>query len=362
VWGIGSLFRRRWLEIAWGVFAAANLVTIVLFTRWETIPFHFIWVSLTLLYGSRVWGLRATVALVTVVSVLTAGALIWTVTRGHEHIDEVAEVPLMAAMFVAMMWHARRTQRAMEDVGRLAESEHRLHEREREFVRDASHELRTPITIARGHAELIRSAAPEGQAGADAEVILDELSRLTRVSDRLLILTAATHPDFLRRNSVHVEPFIVEIVKRWSAAAARRWQVEVGTDGEVDVDKERLRLALDALIENAVEHTGEDDGVTVIARADRDALVIEVSDTGQGIPDDHLERIFDRFARADGGRSRDRGGTGLGLAIVKALVEAHGGSVSAESRVGAGSRFRIRLPGFTPSLKVLDRQARASVR
>jgi signal transduction histidine kinase len=361
VWDIGSLFRRRWPEITWGVFAGANLVTIVFFTRWETIPFHLIWVSLTLLYGLRVWSLRGTVAIVTIVSVVTAGALIWTVARGHEHPDEVAEVPLMAAMFVAMMWHARRRESAMDEVRRLAESEHRLLERERVFVRDASHELRTPITIARGHAELVRAADPEGQAGADAAVVLDELSRLARISDRLLILTAATHRAFLKLDGVQVEPFLVEIVRRWSAAASRRWQVEVSADGEVHADEERLRMALDALIENAVEYTAEDDRVAVTARPDHGGLVIEVSDSGQGIPGDHLERIFDRFARPDGGRSRDRGGTGLGLAIVKALVEAHGGAVTAESRVGRGTTFRVRLPGFTGE-EATESQSRAFAR
>ena len=156
--GIGSTLRRRWVEVAWGVFAAANVTAIVLMSRWETIPFHFVWVSLTLVYGFRHWRFRTTMLLLLVVIASTGAALAVSIARGHQGPDELAEVPLMAAMFLAMVWHAVRRQAAVEEAGRLAASEHRLLMGQREFVRDASHELRTPITVARGHAELIRDA------------------------------------------------------------------------------------------------------------------------------------------------------------------------------------------------------------
>ena len=111
-------------------------------------------------------------------------------------------------------------------------------------------------------------------------------------------------------------------------------------------DLERLELVLDSLIENAVRFTDEQDEVHVQARPDRDGLVIQVSDTGVGIPPEQLPRIFERFARADASRGRGSGGTGLGLAMVRAIVEAHGGSVSVTSRLGVGTTFTIRLPGF----------------
>ena len=161
--GIGSTLRRRWVEVAWGVFAAANVTAIVLMSRWETIPFHFVWVSLTLVYGFRRWRFRTTMLLLLVVIASTGAALAVSIARGHQGPDELAEVPLMAAMFLAMVWYAVRRQAAVEEAGRLAASEHRLLMGQREFVRDASHELRTPITVARGHAELIRDASIGGQ-------------------------------------------------------------------------------------------------------------------------------------------------------------------------------------------------------
>jgi two-component system, OmpR family, sensor kinase len=347
MWDIGSRLRRHWLEVAWGLFAAANLMVIVFLDHWETIPFHFIWVSLTLVYGLRVWTVRTTATVLAAVMVTTGLALGWTVSHGGERPDELAEVPLMAAMFVAMVWYARRRQSAMEEVRRLAESEHRLREREREFVRDASHELRTPITIARGHTELIRSHG-DRQSTQDAEVVLDELNRLSRISERLLILAAAEHPDFLRPVPLQFDELVIDVARRWSAAASRRWRVDIAAEGSLLGDEERLAAALDALVENAVKFTVEDDQISLTGRSDDGHAVIEISDEGEGIPSDQLERVFDRFARADLGRTRGSGGTGLGLPIARAIVEAHHGSISVQSDQEAGTTFVVCLPGFTP--------------
>jgi len=343
---IGFKLRKHWVEIAWGLFAVANAAVIVVLSKWTTVPFHFIWVSLTLVYGYRVWSTRATWSVLAGVTLVTGVALVWSVTRVDERPDELTEVPLMAAMFVAMVWHARRARAASEEVQRLAESEHRLLERQREFVRDASHELRTPITVARGHAELIRSAQCPPQAAEDLEIVLDELDRLSRVSERLLILAGAEHPNFLRRRPVALGKLLAGMNRRWSAAVPRRWNVRVAGDGTVLADEERLGFAIDALIENAVKFTREGDQITVVGGGAGNEAVIEVSDNGEGIPLDRQDAIFDRFTRVDSGRSRASGGTGLGLAIVKAIVEAHGGTVTVQSEPGKGSTFRISLPFF----------------
>jgi two-component system OmpR family sensor kinase len=346
MWDIGSKLRKHWLEVAWALFAAGNLAVILVLDQWETIPFHFIWVSLTILYGVRVWSTRTTATVLAMVMLTTGMALLWTVSHGAERPDELTEVPLMAAMFAAMVWHARRRQSAMEETSRLAESERRHREREREFVRDASHELRTPITIARGHAELIRSHG-EGQAAADAEVVLDELNRLSRVSERLLILAGAEHPDFLRLAPVQLDELVLDVGRRWSVAAARRWKVDILAEGSVPGDEERLAVALDALVENAVKFTEEGDQIGLVGRSDDGHAVIEISDVGEGIPQDQLDRVFDRFARADSERTRGKGGTGLGLPIARAIIEAHQGSIDVRSQPGSGTTFTVHLPGFT---------------
>ena len=359
---IGSTLRRRWVEVAWGLFAAANVVVILMLSQWETIPFHFVWVSLTLVYGIRLWRLRTTMFVLLVVMAVTGAALAWSIARGHQGPDELAEVPLMAAMFLAMVWHAERRQSAIEETARLAESEHRLLMGQREFVRDASHELRTPITVARGHAELIRDADLNGQVAKDAEVILDELGHLSSLSERLLILTTAGHPGFLSMTSIPVVPFIEGLVRRWTPTAARDWQVRIAARGTILADPERLGTALDGVLENAVKATDEGDTIRVSCRAEGDDLVIEVADEGRGIAPEDLPRIFDRFAKVEADRARSNGGTGLGLSITKAIVQAHGGAIDVMSEEGLGATFRIELGGFraVPSPSVALRDAALS--
>jgi signal transduction histidine kinase len=312
---------------------------------YQTIPFHFIWVSLTLLYGFRPWNLRTTAAVLVAVIIVTSIALGWAAAHSEHGYDELAEIPMMAAMFVAMVWHARRREAARREVERMAVSEHRLREAESAFVRDASHELRTPITIARGHLELAHGLERGNeQALHSIDIALDELNRLSQVSERLLILAAAAHPDFIRLSPMSVDQLVEDTVGRWSVTARRQWQLRIAANGAILGDRDRLECALDALVENAVKSTHEEDRIVVAARAEGDSVVIEVADTGEGIPPDQLGRIFDRFARVQSDRGRRNGGTGLGLPIVKAIAEAHGGSVEARSVPREGATFSIRLP------------------
>jgi len=346
---IGSALRRRGVEIGWAAFALAAAAFTIVMTRWETIPFHLIWVSLAIVYGFRVWKTSTTAAVLGAVMAATGAALIWTVARGHEAPDEVAEVPLMASMFIAMAWHAKRRQRAVEEAQRAAATERKVLERQREFVRDASHELRTPITVARGHAELIRRMSEDPRSRADADVIVSELDRLSRTSDGLLTLAAADHPSFLSTAAVDVGELLMETVARWGPAAERDWRVAVDAEGTITIDRGRMETVLDALIENAVHASEPGSPIRVSARADGGWLIVAVSDHGVGIGPEELPHIFDRFSRRDTGRGRASGGTGLGLAIVEAIARAHGGSVEAASEPGRGTTIGVRLPGFTPA-------------
>src|SRR5439155_27197889 len=156
-------------------------------------------------------------------------------------------------------------------------------------------------------------------------------------------LAAAEHPGFLHKSEVDMEPLVVETLRRWSPTP-RRWTLGEIDEATVDADLDRFQLALDALIENAVKHTGSEDAIELTLSREADMAVVAVSDTGSGIPPEVLDRIFDRFARADPARNRDRGGVGLGLSLVRAIAEAHGGSVRVQSTLGRGSSFELRLP------------------
>src|SRR5438105_6935286 len=140
--------RLHWLDVGWALFSLANLGGMLLFGTWETVPFHFIWVSLTIVYGFRVWTLRPTIWTLAAVMATTGAFIYIDYVRGAQPIHEITEVPLMAAMFLAMVWHARRRLAATREIRLMYEANARLLEREQRFIQDASHELRTPITVA----------------------------------------------------------------------------------------------------------------------------------------------------------------------------------------------------------------------
>jgi len=322
----------------------ANLAAMALWPEWETVPFHFIWVSLTILYGFRVWSARPTLWALGAVVLTTGIVLYHDHAIGAQPLDELTEVPLMASMFLAMVWHARRHLAATERVRRLCEQNLRLLRREHAFLQEASHELRTPITIALGHAELIQGAQHDPLVSEDARVVVEELQRLGRLADRLLTLASVEQPGFLRLTRVDLVPFIVELAHRWSPTP-RRWRLESLDEAIVRADPDRLQLALDAIVENAVKHTGPEDSICFSVDRREDRITISVADSGSGIAPGDLGRIFDRFSRAAASGREARGqGSGLGLSIAKAVVEAHFGSIEVDSRQGQGSTFRISLP------------------
>jgi signal transduction histidine kinase len=340
-----------WVDVAWGVFSVANLIAITFFAEWETVPFHFIWISLTLLYGFRVWSIKPTMWVLAVVMVTTFAAISWDVFRGRQSVDELNEVPLMAAMFGMMVWHAQRRLTAYRVSARISAENARLLATQRRFLQDASHQLRTPITIALGHAELLASElAGSGRAEErDIGVVVGELVRLRRLSERLLMIAAAEDPDFLRPEPVALDRFTMDVLRRWMPTAERRWQLGRLDEVVVDADRERLGLAMDALLENAIRHTQDGDVIqlSVLSAGDGSAARMIIADTGTGIPLSERDHIFDRFR--SGSDLGDGRRTGLGLALVRAVARAHGGDALVHSTPGRGSEFELVLPVTAPA-------------
>jgi signal transduction histidine kinase len=337
------------VDLAWVAFWAVNLVAIVVFSHWETVPFHFIWISLTLLYGFRVWSTRPTAWVLAAVMATTFAAISWDVFHGAQTADELNEVPLMAAMFWMMVWHAQRRLAADTERDLVSEENARLLATQRRFLQDASHQLRTPITIALGHAELLASDLAGRVEARDIDVVVGELTRLRRLGERLLMIAASEDPDFLHPEPVALDQFTLEAFRKWMPTTRRRWTLGQLDSVLVTADRERLGLAVDALLENAVRHTGEGEEIQLSVTRDRDGDTARmiVADHGEGILPAELNRIFDRFR--SGSQLGGARGTGLGLALVRAVAHAHGGEVRVRSTPGEGSEFELVLPVPRPA-------------
>ncbi len=334
-----------WIDLAWVVLWLLGLAGILIFDRWEAIPFHLIWITFALLYSFRVRTTGATMWVLAAMVVTTFAAISTDVLRGAQPADELTEVPLMAAMFWVMMWHGRRRQVANEKSVRASEENERLLVMQQRFLQDASHQLRTPITIALGHSELLARHLVDNQDKRDINVVVGELNRLRLLSERLLLIAASANPEFLQPEPVDLTEFAADVLWRWRPTARRHWQLRRLDEATVSADRERLGLAVDALLENAVQHTRQGDTIrlSVVGRPDGARLVVE--DTGSGIGPAELTHIFERFAT--GSQAAGRRGTGLGLALVRAVAEGHGGEIAAYSALGQGSRFELTLPLLT---------------
>ncbi|HMD93086.1 MAG TPA: HAMP domain-containing sensor histidine kinase [Trebonia sp.] len=341
--------RSKW-DIVWVVFVALNLAAMRLLPGWQTVPFLAIWVSLTLIYGFRLWRMQPAILTLTVLTLATGGIIGIQVIKGQQDADYLAEVPLIALMFLVMVWHGQRRLHALEErlgaldeVERVSRENLRLLEQQRMFLLDASHELGTPITVALGHAELIEQSASDKEVTEDARVVVGELGRLRTLAARLLLLASAGSPGFLDLGPVAADSVVMEALDRWGYTP-RRWRLGEVADATVRGDHDRLAVALDALIENAIAHTAPDDLIELSARVEEGGVVFAVADSGCGIPEADLERIFGRFSRATPYRSREVGGFGLGLPTVQAIAEAHQGAVRVHSTVGEGATFELVIP------------------
>ncbi|HEX9248345.1 MAG TPA: ATP-binding protein, partial [Gemmatimonadaceae bacterium] len=221
----------------------------------------------------------------------------------------------------------------------------------RDFVANVSHELRTPLTIIGGFAETLQDRdVPPAMRAEFAKTIFSNAQRMQRIVDELLDLSRIETGHWKPRPQlIRIADVASEVFGRVGASANAKsitLDIEIEPEAEtIYADRTALEQILLNLLENAIRHTGEGGRITIRTTRDGDGVSLAVGDTGSGIPPEHLPRIFERFYRADSGRSREAGGTGLGLAIVRHLVEAHGGTVRADSTVGVGTTVSIFFPG-----------------
>ena len=299
-----------------------------------------------------------TLVIVSLVGLLLAGAGAYLVSG--RILAPVRLVRLAAAEINEKDLTRRILVHGRDDISALAEQFNAMLDRlsaafasQRQFVDDASHELRTPITIVRGHLELMGDDPAE--RAQVFRLVTDELDRMSRIVDDLLLLAKAPRPDFVRYERVSVAELTIDIHAKVRALGERRWLLDAVGEGIAELDPQRITQAMAALAHNAVGHTGPGAVIRVGSalhpdRYGRAVVSLWVTDTGPGVQPQDAEAIFERFSR--GPRPRDHGGdrpgAGLGLAIVRAIAEAHHGVVRLTSEPGHGATFGIELPVTAP--------------
>ncbi|MER5491802.1 ATP-binding protein [Streptomyces sp. NPDC002490] len=231
-----------------------------------------------------------------------------------------------------------------DDIAALAETFNAMLDRlerafaaQREFVDDAGHELRTPITIVRGHLELMGDDPAEREE--TVRIVLEELERMSRIVEDLLLLAKAERPDFVAPEPVQLGELTADVFVKARALGERTWLLGSIADAEVRLDAQRITQAMVQLAQNAVQHTVTGQQVTIGSRIEEGRVELYVADGGPGVQPQDAQVIFERFRRGTARRGARATGAGLGLAIVRAIAEGHGGRVELRTTEGGGATF-----------------------
>lgn len=297
---------------------------------------------------SRVrWALLASVLLALALAAISGGAVV------RNALSPVSQLVRITRSIEASSDLSRRVgyKGPPDEIGELATTfdhmiEHldRVFQSQRDFVADASHELRGPLTVIRGNLDLLRRNLGAENRRESVRAIQRETARMVKIVDDLLLLAEAQSAQPAQEQKVALREIVLEELSRAKTLAGKRTiTVDRLEDLVIMGDAQRLKQLLANLVDNAIKHTSEQGTIIFSLFKDGEWARLEVADNGIGIAPEHLPHLFDRFYRIDKARSRASGGTGLGLPIVKAVAEQHGGKVSAASELGKGSTFSVWL-------------------
>jgi len=332
----------RLIDVLLTVFVLAMLVAMNLMIGREVVPYHLLFLGLTLVYGFRVWPLKPTLLITFVITLVTGWILVQHQLQDGSSRAEWAEIPLMPMLFLAMVWHARRRVAAQQQVEVMAEERLAVFDRERQFFREASHAMRTPVTIARGHLELLEPVVVGTESKEDLAIIFHQVDRLAALSTRLLALAKLDSGRAVRHRELDLSELLGQIGKNWRDSADRDWVIDRLPSMPAHADPVWLELALDALIENAVHFTRPRDRIRLSGGTSGQWFVISVADSGPGIRTEDLPHVFDRFWHRRPPSAPM--GSGLGLPMALATVKAHGGRITASRAPEGGALFELTLP------------------
>ncbi|MDX2935810.1 HAMP domain-containing histidine kinase [Streptomyces ipomoeae] len=280
------------------------------------------------------------------VALLMATGIAWVVAG--RILKPVRLVRATAAQLTEQDLTRRIPVHGRDDVAALAETFNAMLDRlerafaaQRQFVDDAGHELRTPITIVRGHLELMGD--DPGEREETIRLVTDELDRMSRIVEDLLLLAKAERPDFVRPEPVQLAELTADVYVKARTLGERDWQLAEVADREAELDPQRITQAMVQLAQNAVQHTTTGQTIRIGSRAEGSAVELYVVDSGPGVQPQDAQVIFERFRRGTARRGARGSGAGLGLSIVRAIAEAHGGRVRLHDTEGGGATFVLTL-------------------
>jgi len=276
--------------------------------------------------------------LVAVVGWLVAGRLLRPLRSLREATQRISETDLSERIPV----------QGNDDVSELTRTYNSMLDRlesaldtQRRFLDDAGHELRTPLTIVRGHVELL-DASDSAEVEETRALLLDEIDRMSRMVEDLILLSKAKRPDFLIVDVIDLGTFTRDVLEKVRTLGERQWTSDDVGEGPFIGDAQRLTQALVELAYNAVKFSPEGSRISLGSKWHADEVRLWVADEGAGLESTEIDHVFARFGRASSGRGVD--GSGLGLSIVSAIAQAHGGRVEVGTSLGAGSTFTVVVP------------------
>jgi two-component system OmpR family sensor kinase len=287
-----------------------------------------------------------TYAIVALLSLLLITALAWTQSGRllaplrtlRETADEVSDSDLSRRLPVS----------GNDDITALTRTVNGMLDRlesafvgQRQFLDDAGHELKTPLTVLRGHLELLDVGSPE-EIAETRELLLDEVDRMARLVGDLILLAKSDRPDFVRRRPVDLTGLTVDVLAKARGLGDRRWSLDETASVTAYVDEQRLTQALLQLCDNAVKHTGPGDEIALGSSYDGDTARLWVRDSGPGVPAHDKDQVFERFGRSTVPEHDE--GFGLGLSIVRAIALAHQGTVTLSDAQPTGAVFTLVIP------------------
>ncbi|WVG07415.1 ATP-binding protein [Streptomyces iakyrus] len=295
---------------------------------------------------ARVTSVFRTLLVISGVALLLTVGIAWAVAG--RILKPVRVVRAAAAQLTEQDLTRRIPVHGHDDIAALAETFNGMLDRlerafaaQREFVDDAGHELRTPITIVRGHLEVMGDDPAEREE--TVRLVTDELDRMSRIVEDLLLLAKAERPDFVSPEPIQVAELTADVYVKARTLGDRDWRLDGVADLEAELDPQRITQAMVQLAQNAVQHTMPGQTIRIGSRTVGPDLELYVADSGPGVQPQDAEVIFERFRRGTARRGARGSGAGLGLSIVKAIAEGHRGRVQLHGTPGGGATFALVL-------------------